>query len=84
MVDQRWDSYVSMFDVNTLIEKFPKFENDVVVMGKSEKLIEKKIMNLEGAHQLEFQWIMYISNFIDVLNGGVPTHLHPQPLFTPS
>jgi hypothetical protein len=54
------------------------------VMGKSEKLIEKKIMNLEGAHQLEFQWIMYISNFIDVLNGGVPTHLHPQPLFTPS
>jgi hypothetical protein len=44
-----------MFDVNTLIEKFPKFENDVVVMGKSEKLIEKKIMNLEGAHQLEFQ-----------------------------
>jgi hypothetical protein len=42
-----------MFDVNTLIEKSPKFENDDFVMGQSKKLIEKKIMNLEGTHQLE-------------------------------
>ncbi len=44
-----------MLDVNTLIEKSPKFENDVFVMAESKKLIEKKIMNLEGTHQLEFK-----------------------------
>jgi hypothetical protein len=60
MVDQCWDSHVSTFDVNTLIEKSPKFENDAFVMGESKKLIEQKIMNLEGTHQLEFKWIMYI------------------------
>jgi hypothetical protein len=40
-----------MFDVNTLIKKFPKFENDDFVMGQSKKLTDKKIMNLEGTHQ---------------------------------